>query len=45
MDRMRVIDADGHFDEPQEMWLDYLEPRFHPLAPRWDGRASSWAAR
>jgi hypothetical protein len=34
MDRMRVIDADGHFDEPQEMWLDYLEPRFHPLAPR-----------
>jgi predicted TIM-barrel fold metal-dependent hydrolase len=22
MDRMRVIDADGHFDEPQEMWLE-----------------------
>jgi predicted TIM-barrel fold metal-dependent hydrolase len=30
----RVFDADGHFDEPQEIWPQYLEPQFRELAPR-----------
>jgi len=29
-----VIDADGHFDEPAEIWPRYLEKKFHPMAPR-----------
>jgi len=34
MTEYRVIDADGHFDEPSEIWPQYLEKKFHPLAPR-----------
>jgi predicted TIM-barrel fold metal-dependent hydrolase len=31
---LRVIDVDGHFDEPQSAWERYLDPRFRDLAPR-----------
>ena len=34
MAEYRVIDADGHFDEPSEIWPQYLEKKFHPMAPR-----------
>lgn len=34
MAKYRVVDSDGHVLEPQEMWLQYLEPRYHPFAPR-----------
>ena len=33
MAEYRVIDADGHFDEPSEIWPEYLEKKFHPMAP------------
>jgi predicted TIM-barrel fold metal-dependent hydrolase len=29
-----IVDADGHVQEPESMWADYLEPRFHEMAPR-----------
>ena len=29
-----VIDADGHVHEPEAMWPNYLEARYHPMAPR-----------
>jgi predicted TIM-barrel fold metal-dependent hydrolase len=32
--RYRIIDADSHFVEPQQMWLDYLPSRYHDVAPR-----------
>jgi len=28
------IDADGHVMEPDEIWLRFLEPSLHPMAPR-----------
>lgn len=34
MPNQRVIDTDGHFDEPQEIWTKYLDPRYHEMAPR-----------
>ena len=34
MPSYRVVDADGHVEEPDSMWLEYLDPRYHPLAPR-----------
>ncbi len=35
MTEYRVIDADGHFNEPAEIWPQYLEKKFHPMAPRY----------
>ena len=29
-----VIDADGHVLEPPDMWLNYLESKYHDRAPR-----------
>ena len=29
-----IIDADGHVNEPEEMWPKYLEPQYHSMAPR-----------
>lgn len=34
MAEYRVIDADGHFSEPSEMWLEYLAKKYRPYAPR-----------
>jgi predicted TIM-barrel fold metal-dependent hydrolase len=34
MTEYQVIDADGHFDEPTDLWPEYLEKRFHSVAPR-----------
>ncbi len=32
----KIVDADGHLIEPDQMWIDYLEePRYHELAPRY----------
>jgi predicted TIM-barrel fold metal-dependent hydrolase len=31
---LSAIDADGHVMEPEQMWLDYLSPEFHAVAPR-----------
>ena len=33
MPEQRVIDTDGHFDEPAEIWTEYLDPRYHEMAP------------
>ncbi|MAG31763.1 MAG: hypothetical protein CL908_12820 [Deltaproteobacteria bacterium] len=33
MPDQRVIDTDGHFDEPAEVWTEYLDPRYHEMAP------------
>ena len=33
MEISRVIDTDGHFDEPADMWTRYLPARFHEMAP------------
>ncbi|MBJ22262.1 MAG: amidohydrolase [bacterium] len=33
MTEYRVIDADGHFDEPSDIWPQYLEKKYHPMAP------------
>ena len=30
----RVIDVDGHFVEPEDMWKRYLDARYHEMAPR-----------
>src|SRR5580693_5647315 len=30
-----VVDADGHVEEPESMWAEYLEPEFRHLAPRY----------
>ena len=30
----QAIDADGHVFEPDEMWLEYLDAKFHHIAPR-----------
>ena len=30
----RVIDADGHFMEPDSIWTKYLEPKYHSMAPK-----------
>jgi predicted TIM-barrel fold metal-dependent hydrolase len=29
-----VIDADGHVNEPESMWAQYLDPEYHAMAPR-----------
>ena len=29
-----VIDADGHVLEPPDMWLNYMESKYHDRAPR-----------
>ena len=31
----RVIDADGHFNEPASVWPERLEAKFHADAPRY----------
>jgi len=31
---MRVIDVDGHVFEPDELWEQYLDRRFHDRRPR-----------
>ncbi|MGO9061092.1 MAG: amidohydrolase family protein [Candidatus Binataceae bacterium] len=31
---LNVIDADGHVLEPPDLWLNYLDPKFHDRAPR-----------
>jgi predicted TIM-barrel fold metal-dependent hydrolase len=33
MQSQRVIDTDGHFDEPAEIWKEYLPARYHEMAP------------
>ncbi len=33
MDGIRIIDADGHVEEPESLWPEYLEARYHHLAP------------
>ena len=30
----QIIDADCHVIEPQEIWTEYLEPKFHQYAPK-----------
>src|SRR5438132_14147436 len=32
--RPRVIDADGHFYEPNEVWEEYLDPKYRSAMPR-----------
>ena len=34
MSKLRVIDVDGHFAEPESMWAEYLEPAYRDMAPR-----------
>ena len=34
MAKYRVVDADGHVMEQDEMWPRYLEPQYHAMAPR-----------
>jgi predicted TIM-barrel fold metal-dependent hydrolase len=34
MARFHPIDADGHVMEPDDVWLRFLEPALHPMAPR-----------
>ena len=34
MAKYRVIDADGHFMEPDSIWTKYLEPKYHAVAPK-----------
>ena len=34
MAKYRVIDADGHFMEPDSIWTKYLEPKYHSMAPK-----------
>ena len=34
----KIIDADSHVIEPQDMWLKYLEPEFKEFAPSGDMR-------
>lgn len=34
MAKYRVIDADAHFIEPDDMWPKYLDRQFRPMAPR-----------
>ena len=38
----RVIDADGHVWEPEEMWPDYLEEPYRKRSPKvvWDNRGT-----
>jgi predicted TIM-barrel fold metal-dependent hydrolase len=31
---VRVIDADGHVQEPEEAWAKHLDARYRPFAPR-----------
>ena len=31
---MRIIDADGHVQEPEEAWSKHLDARYRPFAPR-----------
>jgi len=35
MSKYRVIDADGHVQEPESLWPQYLEPKYHAIAPRY----------
>src|SRR3954463_15825513 len=30
----RVVDADAHMHEPQDMWEKYVEPRYRAQAPK-----------
>jgi len=32
--RSIVIDCDGHVNETEEMWAEYLEPRYREQRPR-----------
>ncbi|MGH7418582.1 MAG: hypothetical protein ACREKB_12480, partial [Candidatus Rokuibacteriota bacterium] len=32
--RFKVMDSDIHVDEPHDLWLRYMEPRFKDRAPR-----------
>lgn len=34
MTTLRVVDADGHVNEPEDLWAQYLPARFHERAPR-----------
>jgi predicted TIM-barrel fold metal-dependent hydrolase len=34
MAKYRVIDADGHFMEPQSVWSEYLDSKYHSVAPK-----------
>jgi predicted TIM-barrel fold metal-dependent hydrolase len=33
VDKISIIDADAHFNEPAELWSDYLDPEFKWAAP------------
>ena len=30
----KIIDADGHFYEPRDIWDRYVEPEYHQRRPR-----------
>ncbi len=32
--QFKVMDSDIHVDEPHDLWLKYMEPRFKDRAPR-----------
>ncbi len=32
--QFKVMDSDIHVDEPHDLWLKYIEPRFKDRAPR-----------
>ena len=32
----KVVDADAHMHEPQDMWEKYVEPNYRPQAPKVD---------
>src|SRR5262249_49145144 len=34
MPTKQVVDADGHVQEPEDLWANYLEPKYHEMAPR-----------
>lgn len=34
MTALRVIDADGHVNEPEDLWAERLPSRYHRMAPR-----------
>src|SRR4029450_11568766 len=39
--QFKVMDSDIHVDEPHDLWLRYMEPRFKDRAPRFAASAGS----
>lgn len=39
-DGMRIVDADGHVQEPSDLWDRYMDARYHQFRPRIDHDAT-----